>query len=137
MEALIKQTQGLNVKDETGSATQIPQNNYAKLMYYLSCVRYCLGNTSRVPLDYTKYNNYRYLDADDKAAILLLCSLFSIDVLEDKCFFTVAQNHKALKGTMCRFYEVTETTRTLGVLATACEAILVDGKEVKHLKFET
>ena len=67
----------------------LPENDTAKLMYYLRSVSTVLSletmedNIARL----TDYKNHYVLTNDEKVKLLSLCKKFSPDKLEGKCFF--------------------------------------------------
>jgi hypothetical protein len=67
----------------------LPENDTAKLMYYLRSVSTVLSletmedNIARL----TDYKNHYVLTNDEKVKLLSLCKQFSPDKLEGKCFF--------------------------------------------------
>ena len=67
----------------------VPQNDTAKLMYYLLSVSIVLSletmedNIARL----TDYKNHYLLTNDEKVKLLSLCKEFSPDELDGKCFF--------------------------------------------------
>jgi hypothetical protein len=86
MDGILNQNEN-EVKGLTILAT-IPDNDVAKLMYYLSCV--CTTIISDEDEDtrrFTNYSKWAELSTEDQKLLLNLCQTFSPDVLEDKVFF--------------------------------------------------
>ncbi len=81
-------------KKEVGLAdmsvtVKVPDNDIAKLMYYLNSMCTVLGlettgyNIARL----TDYNKHYMLTNDEKVKLFALCGYLSPDVLNDKCIF--------------------------------------------------
>jgi hypothetical protein len=74
----------------------VPQNDTAKLMYYLLSVSLVISletfedNIARL----TDYKNHYLLTNDEKVKLLSLCKQFSPDELDGKCFFHSDENVK-------------------------------------------
>lgn len=71
----------------TGVTVQVPDNNVARLMYYLDCV--CTAVECEQSSDiqrFTAYQNWSRLSLDEQKVLLSLCYTFSPDVLEGKAF---------------------------------------------------
>ena len=70
----------------TSHSVTVPNDNKAKLMYYLNCTCSVLQLDDPRINRLTQYNNYR-LGGDETDALVALCYLLSPDVLLDKCIF--------------------------------------------------
>ena len=70
----------------TSHSVTVPNNNKAKLMYYLNCICSVLQLDDPSINRLTRYNNYG-LNGDETDALMALCYLLSPDVLLDKCIF--------------------------------------------------
>lgn len=74
---------------ETGSVVDVPDNDTAKLMYYLSVLCGVLGledtdfNIERL----SDYKNYYMLTEDEKTILFLLCGYLSPEKMVGKCIF--------------------------------------------------
>jgi hypothetical protein len=74
---------------DTSVTVKVPDNDIAKLMYYLKSICSILGlettgyNITRL----TDYDNHYMLTNDEKVKLLLLCGYLSPDVLNNKCIF--------------------------------------------------
>lgn len=74
----------IGIEQDVGN---IPENSTALLMHYFDCVCNVLD------LDFIQYNlhklrsytNYYNLTDGEKKTLFMLCGLFSVDVLKDKC----------------------------------------------------
>ncbi|XP_062619117.1 uncharacterized protein LOC134280693 [Saccostrea cucullata] len=95
----------LQVK-ETGRTVTIPNDPRAKLMYYLDCVCSALALDSSDTQNIERlrdYQNYRYLNEEQKSELLILCAMISPDVLLNKVFF---QNDEMCGDKSNNFYEI-------------------------------
>lgn len=103
MAGILNQNQD-EIKGLTVSTT-IPDNDVAKLMYYLSCVCTTIicddddENTRRL----TNYTNWEELSIEDQKLLINLCYTFSPDVIEDKVFF---HNRELCTQFDNQFYEI-------------------------------
>jgi hypothetical protein len=74
---------------DTSVTAKVPDNDIAKLMYYLKSMCSILGlettgyNIARL----TDYNNHYMLTIDEKVKLFALCGYLSPDVLNNKCIF--------------------------------------------------
>jgi len=114
---------------ETGHSVEVPNDYFAKLMYYLSCVSSCLKDV--VPPEFTTYSNYRRLDQETRKGVVVLCALLSPDELTGKVIFPVPGEHPMLKGSSNKFYEMKEGTRLIGAAVSGNQAVLIEGRQVR------
>ena len=72
----------------------VPNNNYAKLMYYLYCVYTVVKNKAifKGCEGYTDYKNYNLLSKKDKETVMGLAILFNPNVMKSKSLFNVNPN---------------------------------------------
>ncbi len=112
---------------ETGSDASIPDNNIAKLMYYLNCI------CSLLDLDLedkpeirraTDYKNYHRLNDDEIDKLLVLCILLSPDELEGKCIF---QDDDLCGDCNNNFFKISEIKTSLLV----SRSVLVGGESTE------
>ena len=89
-----KMSSGLYVQTDevgvryTGVTVQVPDNDVARLMYYLNCVCTAINcEQDSIIRRFTAYEFWVYLSADDQRALLNLCCELSPDVFEGKVFF--------------------------------------------------
>lgn len=83
--ALGLQHNKLGIRD-IGVTVQVPDNPYAKLSYYLSCVGCCLDIREELG-ELANYNRYYLFSNEDKRKIVSLAYLLSPDELIGKCWF--------------------------------------------------
>ena len=79
----------LQLKDTTNRVT-VPENNRARLMFYLNCLCVVLKLDDPQINRLTQYNNY-HLSDEQTDALIALCCLLSHDVLLDKYIFHTEQ----------------------------------------------
>jgi len=109
MDGIISQSQ-VDVKGITVSTT-VPDNDIAKLMYYLSCV--CSTIVCDEDEDIRRFTNYAnsvQLSTDEQRLLLNLCYTFSPDVFEDKIFF---HNRELCVQFSNEFYEINQVHHRL------------------------
>ena len=122
-----------NVK-KIGVTVTIPDNCFARLMYYLKIVNTCIPNLD-LPKQYTTYGDYEELDGDDEKVIIALAALLSPDDLNDKVHIQVDDNHELLgNGSGNEIYEVTIARQFIGGISNGQEGIVIDGerKQVRN-----
>ena len=112
----------------SGTLATVPNNCFARLMYYLKAVDGCVPGLD-IPSEYKNYSYYNKLNEDDKRKIIALATVLSPDLLEGKVFFMVDDGHKLLCGSGNKFYEVTVAKQYLGGIAVREAAIVVRGEE--------
>lgn len=112
---------------KTGSATTVPNDPIAKLMYYFNCVCTCvdIGNDSELNRLRAYKDGYAYLSNEEKAKLLTLCLALSPDKLMGAIFFPAPDD--ALDGYANEFYELSAVSTRLVV----AESLLVGGQQKK------
>ena len=80
---MLAQRHQIGIK-ETGSSCTVPNNNKAKLMYYLNCVASVLELDNPNLYRLKNYQNYQNLDQEDTDALLLIVTMLSPDELIGK-----------------------------------------------------
>ena len=119
-----------------GQAVTVPNNCFAKLMYYLDSVSSCVPGLD-IPSEYKNYDSYNNLNDDDKRTIIALAALLSPDLLEGKVFFLVDDNHRLLLGSRNKFYELTIAKQYLGGLVAGQGVICVNGQKKQVIVHNT
>ncbi|XP_062614410.1 uncharacterized protein LOC134276158 [Saccostrea cucullata] len=108
---------------EFGRDVEVAENPTAKLMYYLDSICYVL-NIEKTESNIRKlrdYKNYRRLSNDEVDQLILLCVLFSPDVLLGKCIFP---DEEMCGMDMNKFYELSAVSHRFLVT----EEIVVGGQ---------
>lgn len=123
--------QGVHV-EAIGSSVTIPNNNIAKLMYYLNCMSACLEDF--IPAEFTNYSKYASLDNETRAAVVAIAILLDPEQILGKVVFVVKPNNPILQGSSNKFYKITEATQVLAGRATFEGAILIEGRTVEVSK---
>jgi hypothetical protein len=73
--------------ERTGITVNVPDNDVARLMYYLKCV--CMAIEYEQDSDiqrFTNYNNWAYLSIEEQWVLYRLCCKLNPDLLENRCF---------------------------------------------------
>ena len=110
---LIGQRQQVSVKD-VGYTISVPNNCFAKLMYYLNCVDSVI-DFSEMGIDIdnlTNYSNYYSLDRSDKNDLIRICEILTPNFLEGKAFF-LSQNMAG--DSVNKFLEINASETTAAV----------------------
>ncbi len=111
---------------KTGNLCKVPENPYAKLMYYLDCVDTLIQYNFNKRL--TNYNEYYCLTDKEKEALKILCLLLNPKILLENKVIIYAP--ELCEDSSNEFYEITNTN--LGFHAN--EYISIGGVEVKVRK---
>jgi len=117
----------------TGVKTTVPEDNIARLMYYLNCMHNCIPGDV-VPSMFTNYSRYYSLSDDEKTAVVGLSVLLSPDLLLGKVIFPVDNSSQLLNGMTNEFYDLREAKRLLAGAATAEGVLILEGKTVDVTK---
>jgi hypothetical protein len=115
-----RQTQ-IDVKRTTESVT-VPDNDIAKLMYYMNCVCTTIDCNDNPEIQgFTDYSNWRSLSTDEQRQLVVLCYTFSPDIFEGKTFF---QNDALCIQYSNEFYEISQVSDQLA----AARSIIIAGR---------
>jgi len=110
-----------------GRKVTIPDNDYAKLMYYLSCVGTVINYDKMDELG--DYNRYYLLNAEQKEIILKACEALNPKIFISAGVFIV--DEKLLPDNNCnQFYQITD--QRIGIHIN--QHIMIGGRTVKVLK---
>jgi len=106
----------------SGQTVTVPDNDVARLMYYLNCVCVAIQCDQDSEIRrFTNYSDWASLSVDGQKVLLALCYTFSPDILDDKVFF----HSDALCGDSTNeFYEVSQVRHQL----LAAESIVIAGQ---------
>ncbi len=110
-----------------GKTAYVSSNDYAKLMYYLSCVFTVIQYNE--DSKFTDYENYFLLTTDEKNALVTLCLLLSPKIFLDAHIFIYEPN-LVPSGYSNEFYRITD--ERIGVHVN--QEIFIAGKAVRVLK---
>ena len=96
---------------EIGTFVSVPNNDVARLMYYLQCVCVAVDCNDDPSIQrFTNYNNWASLSVDEQKALVVACYAFSPDILNNRVFF----NSDATPGnSLNEFYEISELNDTI------------------------
>ena len=119
--ALVFQRNEIEI-ERIGKAVTIPNNDVARLMYYLHCVCTSIDCNREPDIQrFTCYDNWSSLSIDEQKALIVVCYAFSPDVLQDRVFFH--------SDTLCgnsnnEFYTINQVRNQL----VAAESIVIAGR---------
>lgn len=106
---------------DTTKPILIPNNDLAKVMYYLDCVCYCIDYKDRHIHRYTNYTKSGLLSAKEVAAVFELALTLSPDQLIGRVFYP---NNVLKCDAEGRFYQVAQVRGQLNLMA----SIVVAGR---------
>jgi len=115
--------------DLTGQSVVVPNDDLAKVMYYLSCLNSCLNKV--IPPEYVNYSNYQRVRSDLREEIKQLAQALSPSRLRNIVLIVVEPTNPLLRGYANEFLKITEATSILGVGVVRNEAIMVGEKSVE------
>ena len=117
-----------NVKVETfGERTFVPDDDVAKLMYYLSCVDTVINYNEIDRL--SDYENYDLLSVDSLTELFKLVLLFNPEIFIEAGIFILDEN-LLIYGMDNQFYQITD--ERIGIHVN--NEIMIGGRTVKVLK---
>lgn len=106
----------------TGQVTTVPNNDVARLMYYLNCVCTVIDCNNDAEIQrFTNYRNYYSLSITEQAQLVVACYTFSPDVFDDKVFF---QSDELCGDSSNEFYRINQVRHQL----LASESIIIAGQ---------
>ena len=119
--------QSLDVK-LTGSKAYVPENNLAKLMYYLNCV------TGVIQYDennkFLEYQKYYLLSEKEEQLVVIIAILFDPKILISQSLFLVGSEYVP-SGKTNQFYELTNNKFGIHINS----EVIIGGVARKVLKF--
>lgn len=116
--------------EQTGQTTQVPNNDVAKCMYYLSCVCNTIECNEGQIRRYTDYQNYWKLSNAEHEIVYKLCITLSPDEFEDKVFF---ESDAMCGNSGNEFYKIGQVQNRLLVV----ESLMVAGRTRRVTKIMT
>lgn len=114
------QSNRIGFRDTTVSVT-VPNNDVARLMYYLNCVCQAIQYTDNDIDRYRSYTNWSALSNEEVRLLLVLCLTLSPDVFNNKVFF---QSDALCDDFQNKFYEISQVRHQL----LAVQSIVVAGR---------
>ncbi|OWF49693.1 uncharacterized protein LOC110451382 [Mizuhopecten yessoensis] len=128
MAAAVVRKTDVGVK-EFGRDVDVAEVPQAKLMYYLDSICYALNldKSESGVRKLREYRKYRELTNDDIDELLILCTLFSPDVLLGKCIF---MDEDMCGNNMNKFYELNAVSNKMLIT----EEIVIAGQTRQVLK---
>jgi hypothetical protein len=88
----------------------VPNNDIARLMYYLNCACHTVEYNDRNISRYRNYNNWSLLSDEEIRLLITLCYIFSPELFNNKVFFqsdddqSLAVQSIVVAGRICRVY---------------------------------
>ena len=117
----------LHIQQEKPNKVTIPNNDIARLMYYLNCVFYVIQYD--IDKKFTDYNNYYNLTKKEEETVVGLALLFNPKILIDLKIFIL--DSRLLIGEFSNeFYKITD--ERIGIHVN--EEVMIGGKVVRVLK---
>jgi hypothetical protein len=106
----------------TSVKVTVPDNDIARLMYYLNCVCTAIDCNDDADIQrYISYQNWQQLSVNERKALVVLCYTISPDVLNNKVFF---QYDALCIHFSNEFYEISQVRNQL----LAAESIVIAGR---------
>ena len=113
----------IGVKD-VGHSVTVPDNDVARLMYYLNCACHAIDYKDNDINRYRNFQNWAQLSANDIRLLVVLCYTLSPDVFNNKVFF----HSDALCGNSSnKFYEISQVRNQL----LAVQSIVIAGRSCR------
>lgn len=114
----------------TSSRATVPDNDLARLMYYLNCVFSAIEYNDQNVRKYRDYNNWSLLSDAEQRMVFWLALTFSPDEFDGKVFF---QSDQLCGDSINKFYEFSQVRHQL----LAVQSILVAGQSRQVKKIMT
>jgi hypothetical protein len=106
----------------TGTVTTVPNNDVARLMYYLNCVCTVIDCNHDPDIQrFTNYRNWSYLTVSEQAQLLVVCYTFSPDVFNNQVFF---HSDELCGNSSNEFFRINQVSHRL----IAAESIVIAGQ---------
>ncbi|CAF3550444.1 unnamed protein product [Rotaria sp. Silwood1] len=115
---------------DTSVNVNVPNNDVARLMYYLNCVCSAIQYNDSDLSRFRNYRNWSSLSSEDIRLLLVLCLTLRPDLLDDKVFF----HSDALCGDSSnKFFEISQVRNQL----LAVQSIVIAGRTCQVTKIMT
>ncbi|CAF1133102.1 unnamed protein product [Adineta steineri] len=105
----------------TGSKVTVPNEDVAKIMYYLDCVCSVIDYNDNDIRRYRNYSNWKNMSDEESRLIFVLALVLSPDEFEDKVFFN---NVTLCDGSSNEFYEIGQVTNQLLIV----QSVVIGGQ---------
>jgi hypothetical protein len=105
-----------------GKTANIPNNDIAKIMYYIDCVCTVIDYNDRNIQRYRNYSNWANMSDEEDRLIFILALALSPDELEDKAFFNAP---RLCPDATNQFYEIGQVRKQFVVV----RSIIIGGQE--------
>ena len=117
--------------ERTGQTATVPDNDTAKLMYYLQCVCTTIDCNNEPEIRrFTDYSKWYNLSTDEQQELFALCYALSPDVFNNKVFF---QSDALCADSSNEFYEISQISSQI----VAARSIVVAGQTRRVNKIMT
>lgn len=117
--------------NEFGRDVEVPENPFAKLMYYFDSICYAMDLNRQASPDQLKklrhYPEYRKLNQEERELLLILCIRFSPDELINKCLF---QEDEMCGNAMNKFYKLDSVQKRFLIT----EEVIIGGQTTRVVK---
>jgi hypothetical protein len=113
-----------------GQKVTIDSNPFARLKYYLSCVKTCIPGLSDLPEQLTDHTKYRNLSVNEMLAIVALVGVYDIKTMIRAGIFVPDFDSVICKDFSNDFLEITDRR----VTAVAVGSVILAGRQVKVSK---
>lgn len=110
----------------TSSRATVPDNDLARLMYYLNCVFSAIEYNDQDVRRYRNYQNWSFLNESEQRTVLVLALALSPDEFDGKVFF---QSDELCGDSSNKFYELSQVRHQL----LAVQSIFIAG-QTRHVK---
>ena len=120
--ALYMQTNDFSA-ERTTVTTNVPNNDVARLMYYMHCVCTAVNCDNDPSIQrFTSYNNWSRLSVDEQKVLFALCAAISPDTLNNRVFF---HSDELCVDHINEFYTINQVRNQV----LAAESIVIAGQE--------
>jgi hypothetical protein len=114
----------------TGTRAEVPSDPFARLKYYLNCVKFCIPGLSSLPSCLTDQSDYDDLDLVEKTAVVALAMRFDIKVMMKANLFIPDFDKRICETSSNEFFKITDKK----VSAIATSSVIVAGERVQVTK---
>jgi hypothetical protein len=120
--ALYMQSNDVSAK-RTGVVAKIPNNDVARLMYYMQCVCTAINCDNDPDMQrFTNYNTWARLSTDEQKLLIVACAAASPDILNNLVFF---HSDELCGNSRNEFYTIKQVRNQV----LAAESIIIAGQQ--------